>query len=188
MFGPRRFSELRAGLPGISANVLSQRLEGLEAAGVATRRILPPPASAQVYELTAWGYEAEPIIQVISRWAVRSPHHDPTLPMSAASIMLSFRTMISPERAAGLTATIGFRIGRDGFIARIEGGGLTVTRGDPDTADATLAAEPETLAALVYTDLTLADAEAAGALALTGDRKLAQRFTTLFILPPKASL
>src|SRR3954468_21365474 len=55
MFGPKRFSDLRAGLPGISANVLTQRLEGLEASGVVMRRRLPPPAAANVYELTEWG-------------------------------------------------------------------------------------------------------------------------------------
>src|SRR4051794_26728341 len=73
MFGPKRFSDLRADLPGISANVLTQRLEGLAAAGVPLRRKLPPPASAQVYELTAWGYESEPIFQALGRWASRSP-------------------------------------------------------------------------------------------------------------------
>src|SRR5919202_1695418 len=82
MLGPKRFSDLRADLPGISANVLTQRLESLEAAGVLTRRKLPPPASAQVYELTPWGYESEPIFQALGRWATRSPLHDPSLPLS----------------------------------------------------------------------------------------------------------
>src|SRR3954452_6937692 len=63
MLGPKRFSDIRAGLPGISANVLSQRLEGLEAAGVLRRRRLPRPAAVRVYELTDWGYESEPILQ-----------------------------------------------------------------------------------------------------------------------------
>src|SRR3954468_3950028 len=59
MLGPKRFSDLRADLPGISANVLPQRPEGLEAAGALTRRKLPPPAGVHVYELTPWGYESE---------------------------------------------------------------------------------------------------------------------------------
>src|SRR3712207_9556825 len=91
MLGPKRFSDLRSDLPGISANVLTQRLEGLEAAGVLVRRKLPPPASAQVYELTEWGYESEPIFQALGRWAARSPQHDPNLPFSAASFLLSLR-------------------------------------------------------------------------------------------------
>src|SRR5215210_5178215 len=104
MLGPKRFSDLRASLPGISANVLSQRLEALVAAGVLARRKLPPPAAAQVYELTAWGYESEPIFQALGRWAVRSPQHDPTLPLSTVSLFLSFRTMLDAERARGLVA------------------------------------------------------------------------------------
>ena len=63
------------------------------------RRRLPPPASVQVYELTPWGYEAAPIFQALGRWAARSPAHDPTLPFSPVSIMLSLRTMF--ERGSG---------------------------------------------------------------------------------------
>ena len=96
LVGPKRFSDLRASLPGISANVLTQRLEGLEAAGVLVRRRLPPPAPVQVYELTEWGYESEPIFQALGRWGARSPGHDPSLPLSAASLLLSLRTMLDP--------------------------------------------------------------------------------------------
>src|SRR5215203_1101958 len=113
MLGPKRFSDLRADLPGISANVLTQRLEGLEAAGVLVRRKLPRPASVQVYELTRWGYESEPIFQALGRWAARSPKHDPTLPLSAVSLFLSFRTMLDAHQAADLDARIGFRIGAE---------------------------------------------------------------------------
>ena len=76
MFGPRRFGELRAGLPGISANVLTQRLESLEASGVVVRRKLPSPANAQVYELTPWGYETEPIFQT---WGAGGRVRRPTM-------------------------------------------------------------------------------------------------------------
>ena len=67
MLGPKRFSDIRADLPGISANTLTQRLEGLEQRGLVVRQKLPPPASGQVYGLTEWGYQAEPIMQ--ARWA-----------------------------------------------------------------------------------------------------------------------
>src|SRR5918998_6423615 len=106
MLGPKRFSDLRADLPGISANVLTQRLEGLEASGILARRKLPPPASAQVYELTPWGYESEPIFQALGRWAARSPRHDPTLPLSPVSVLLSFRTMLDSLRAQGLAVRV----------------------------------------------------------------------------------
>src|SRR5918994_3548566 len=111
LLGPKRFTDIRESLPGISANVLTQRLEGLEAAGVLVRRKLPPPAAAQVYELTEWGYESEPIFQALGRWAARSPVHDPTLPFSTASFLLSLRTMLDFERAKGLEARVGFRLG-----------------------------------------------------------------------------
>jgi DNA-binding HxlR family transcriptional regulator len=186
MFGARRFSEIKAGLPGISANVLTQRLEGLERAGLVKRERLPPPASAQVYELTQWGYEVEPVIQVMSRWAARSPDHDPSLPLSAASLMLSFRTMFDAKRAAGLNATIGFRFGWDGLVARIAGGTITITRADPADADTVFTTnKPMAVALVVYGGQKLRDAEAVTG---SGDRKLAEKFVTLFPLPQKVSV
>src|SRR5215210_2162519 len=137
MLGPKRFGDLRADLPGISANVLTQRLEGLEAAGVLFRRKLPPPASVQVYELTPWGYECEPIFQALGRWAARSPQHDPSLPLSAVSLFLSFRTMFDPARAAGLDARIGFRFGAETFLVRITEARIEVARGPLDHTDLT---------------------------------------------------
>src|SRR5690349_23072333 len=72
VLGPKRFTDLRAGLPGISPNVLTQRLEELEAAAIVQRRKLPPPASAWVYELTDWGLELESVIMALGRWGARS--------------------------------------------------------------------------------------------------------------------
>lgn len=187
MFGGRRFGELRTSLPGISANVLTQRLEGLEAAGIARRRRLPPPASVQIYELTEWGYQAEIAIQELGRWAARSPTHDTTLPLSAASLMLSFRTMIDRRRAAAVSARIGFRLGLEEFVATIADGGIEIRRGDPAAAEAMFTSDPVTMASIVYGGRPIADAEAAGALRMDGDRALAERVTKLFVLPPKAA-
>jgi DNA-binding HxlR family transcriptional regulator len=186
MFGPRRFSQLRASLNGISANVLTQRLEGLEVAGIVIRRKLPPPADdVQVYELTPWGYESETAIQELGRWAVRSPQHDATLPLSAASIMLSFRTMIDRSRSGEKPMTAGFRLGNESFVARLDTQGIAVRRAETDEADFVIHAKPTALAAVVYGGMPLADAETAGMVKLTGDRKLAEYFTTLFPLPAK---
>ena len=186
MMGPKRFSDLRAGLPGISANVLTQRLEGLEAAGVLVRRKLPPPAGAQVYELTEWGYESEPIFQALGRWAARSPFHDPTLPFSAASFLLSLRTMLDPARAEAMDAQIGFRLGAETYLAHLAAGEITIARGPLDDADLIFTGAPPILAAAIYGGQPLQDLEAAGALQIEGDRVLAERFVTLFPLPPKA--
>src|SRR5438270_12412842 len=95
-YGPRRFSELKADLQGISANVLTQRLTELEARGLVRKIRLPPPASVQVYEATEWGLEAVPMIASLGRWAARSPCHDPALSMSHALLVMSLQTMVAP--------------------------------------------------------------------------------------------
>jgi DNA-binding HxlR family transcriptional regulator len=182
MLGPRRFSELKADLPGISANVLTQRLNDLEQRGLVVKKRLPPPASVQVYEATAWGLEAEPIVQALGRWAARSPRHDPTLPISGVSILLSFRTMFDPVRVAqarDMTATIAFRFGEDRYFVEVGEGKLVAKRGEPEAPDVVVTAEPTTLAAVVYAKQPL---ELVG---VEGDRGLFQRFVDLFELPPK---
>jgi len=185
MLGPKRFGDLRSDLPGISANVLTQRLEGLEAAGLLVRRRLPPPASTQVYELTPWGYEAEPIVQSLGKWAARSPAHDPTLPISATSIMLSFRTMFDAARARDFRARIGFRLGAESFLAKLEDGRFESGRAEIEGADVVFTGTPTGLAAAVYGGQPFEALEEAGILKVEGDREAATRFTTLFPLPPK---
>ena len=130
MFGPRRFSEIKAALPGLSANILTQRLEGLEASGIVQRRKLPPPASVQFYELTDWGYEIKPVFMVLGRWAARSPQHDPTLPISAVSVMQSFETMFDPARAGDAAMRLGFAMDEDRMVVTVAGGQLTTRRGE----------------------------------------------------------
>ena len=185
MLGPKRFGDLRADLPGISANVLTQRLEGLEAAGVLVRKKLPPPASVQVYELTPWGYESEPIFQALGRWAARSPEHDPSLPLSAVSLFLSFRTMFDPGRAQGIDARIGFRIGAETFVVRLAEGRIEVARDSLEQADVVFTGTAPAIAAAVYGGQSLGALEAAGVLSVEGDHALAARFVSLFPLPPK---
>ncbi|MET0271700.1 MAG: winged helix-turn-helix transcriptional regulator [Phenylobacterium sp.] len=186
MMGPRRFGDLRASLPGISANVLTQRLEGLEAAGVLRRRKLPPPASVQVYELTEWGLEAEPILLSLGKWAVRSPRHDPTLPLSPVALMLSFRAKFEPARAARLDVSIGFRFGAEAFSVGVRDGVLITERGEPASPDARVTGSPPAVAGLVYGKVPLAALTGQGALAITGDAAALTRFADLFEMPPKA--
>src|SRR3954468_7316674 len=125
-YGPRRFSELKADLQGISANVLTQRLTELEARGLVRRIRLPPPASVQVYEATSWGLEVVPLIANLGKWAARSPLHNPQLRMSHVSVVMSLQTLISPERAAGLDARIGFRFGDAAYVTTVRDGRLDV--------------------------------------------------------------
>jgi DNA-binding HxlR family transcriptional regulator len=183
MFGGRRFSDLRGGLPGISAKVLTERLDGLEQAGILQRRQLPPPVSAQVYELTAWGYSAETAIKELGRWAATSPRHDPTLPLSPASLMLSFRTMFDGSRAGQAPISGALRIGNENFFVEVAGGLLRAERGEiaaPDFSLSAPAAMP--IAGLVYAK---APPEALPDLAVTGDRAQLARYVDCFHLPAK---
>lgn len=188
MFGPRRFSDLRRALPGISANVLTQRLDGLAMAGIVVREMLPPPAAVQVYGLTPWGYEAEPAIAALGRWAARSPGHDPTLPLSAASAMLSLRTMVASDAARDLALVAGFRFGMEEYRAMVGDGRFDVARGAAADADLLFEGAPEGIAALVYGGVPSADLARTGLLRVTGDPDLLRRFIGLFRLPPKAGV
>lgn len=185
MLGPRRFGDLRSGLPGISANVLTQRLEGLEAVGIVVKRKLPPPASVQVYELTEWGMEAEPLILGLGKWAARSTLHDPNAPLSAVSMMLSFKTMFVPQRAAGANFTVSFKVGDDAYWARIDNGVLTEGRGALDDADLEVSGDPGLIAGVVHGFVDAAAMEHAGQIKVRGDRDVLARFITLFEMPPK---
>ncbi|HST43668.1 MAG TPA: winged helix-turn-helix transcriptional regulator [Luteimonas sp.] len=188
MFGPRRFGDIRTSLPGLSANVLSQRLETLEGHGLVVRSRLPPPAAVQVYGLTAWGYEADALLMVLGRWAARSPDHDPRLPLSESSLMLSLRTMFRAGAAGGVAMTVGFVFGDQSFHVRIAGQALTAARGDVAGADVVFRATPEAMAAFVYGKRPLQALETDGAITLAGDRAAALRFQDLFELPDKASV
>ena len=185
MLGPRRFGEIKANLPGISANVLTQRLEGLERASILTRRKLPSHAAVQVYELTPWGYMTEPIFQEMGRWATRSRRHDPTLFLSPVSAMLSLRTMIDPAKASGERMTLVFRFPTDAFVGELADGDLAIRRGETAAADVTFVTDTTTFAATVYGKRPFAESEAAGRLRLEGDRDAAARFVDLFALPEK---
>ncbi|MFN4042020.1 MAG: winged helix-turn-helix transcriptional regulator [Brevundimonas sp.] len=186
MMGPRRFGDLRGDLCGVSANVLTQRLEGLEASGIVRRRKLPPPASVQVYELTDWGYEIEPIFMVLGGWAARSPRHDPTLPISGVSMMLSFKTMFDARRAGKSEMTLGFVMDDDRFIVKIRRGALKARRGEIENCDVIVHAVPPNVAAAVYGKVPPSVLEAAGEMRLEGDAAVFERFIDFFHLPEKA--
>lgn len=186
ILGPKRFTDLRAGLPGISPNVLTQRLEELEEGNILRRRKLAPPASSWVYELTEWGLELERVIMSLGRWGARSPGLMQGHPLSTDAFILSLRTMFSGEAAAGFRATLELRIGEDVFRARIEKGTLDLTRGSAERPDAVLEATVETLGAVVYAGRKFNDAVKTGELKVEGDKAVAKRFVTLFPLPQQA--
>jgi len=178
-YGPRRFSELKADLTGISANVLTQRLTELERRGLVRKTKLPPPASIQVYEATDWGLEVIPLIASLGRWAARSPWHDPTLQMSHVSVIMSLQTLISPALSEGLHARTGFQFGDTSYVTTLHDGRLDVERTRVDDCDVVFTGAPSEIAAVIHggapSDLVRVE----------GDMKLARRFVKLFPLPPK---
>jgi DNA-binding HxlR family transcriptional regulator len=178
-YGPRRFSELKADLVGISANVLTQRLTELESRGLVRRTKLPPPASVQVYEATEWGLEAVPLIAHLGRWAARSPWHDPTLQMSHVSVIMSLQTLISPALAEGIDARIGFHFGDTSYVATVRDGRLDVERTAAENCDVLFTGAPSDVAAVIHGGAPFE------LIKIEGDLELAKRFVKLFPLPPK---
>lgn len=187
-YGPKRFTDIRSGLPSASPNVLSQRLRELEAHGIVSRRTLAPPAASKVYELTEWGRELEPTLRSLGRWAARSPHFPDSGHFSPSSLAMNLETMFLADRAAGLDVTIGLRLADDAFVLRIAGGELTVERGEAERADALISTDPMTLIGILYYGEDLAAAEEAGAIRIEGDRAAVERLPELFELPQPVEL
>lgn len=183
LLGPKRFTDLRAGLPGISANVLTQRLTELEEADVVRRRKLPPPASAWIYELTEWGLGLEDVVMTLGRWAARSPGLHRPVPMGVDAFVLSTRAMFDPARAAGERLKLELRFGEDRFTAAVQDGAYHVARGAAERPDAVVHADPMAMLGLFYGGQPLDALLAAGALRVEGDRAALERFVTLFPAP-----
>jgi DNA-binding HxlR family transcriptional regulator/putative sterol carrier protein len=186
LLGPKRFTDLRAGLPGASPNVLAQRLRELEQAGVVRRRKLPPPAASRVYELTDWGEELEPVVTQLGRLGARSPLRPRDAGLSVDSLILSFRTMFDPRAADGVRASYELRLGEDQFRVVVDDGRFEVVRGAADGPDAVIETDPATLAALVYEGRDLAEALRSGEVKIEGDESAVESFLGLFPLPEPA--
>jgi DNA-binding HxlR family transcriptional regulator/putative sterol carrier protein len=188
LLGPKRYTDLRKGLPNASPNVLSERLRELERAGILRRHKLPPPAGSRVYELTDWGRELEQIVISLGRWAARSP----TLPndapiVSADSIILALRGLFDSGAAHGLRASYDLRLGEDRFRIEVADDEIQAARGDTHQADATIDTDPGTLDAVLWKGRPLADAQRSGRLTIEGDKRAVERFLRLFPMPEPAA-
>jgi DNA-binding HxlR family transcriptional regulator len=186
MKGPRRYTDLAGGLPGIGTNVLATRLRGLEAAGVVTRRRLPPPAASTVYELTDYGAELEEVLHAMARWGARSlglprtrDELDPDWGLNA------FPALLYPERARDVTALYAVRIGDEVFTVRLDAGCLHVASGADGEPDAELAMDFPTFYELAAGELGADAAIDAGRLRVEGDRDAAVRFFEIFSFAPR---
>ena len=186
LLGPKRFTDLRAGLPGASPNVISQRLRDLEGVGIVRRRKLPPPAASRVYELTPWGEELEPVIVRLGRWGARSPSKPRDAALGVDSLVLSLRTMFDPVAAEGFEASYELGFGEDRFCAVVDDGRFEISRGSADGPDVIVETDSNTLAALIYAGRPLAEALESGDLKIEGDPAAFERFLGLFPLPEPA--
>jgi DNA-binding HxlR family transcriptional regulator len=184
VLGPKRFTDLRRGLPRIPTNILSARLKELEDAGVLRRRVLPRPAAGVVYELTRYGQELEDIVLRLGLWGARSlrePRPDDIV--TTDSLILALRATFLPEAAGELRAGYQLNLGDIVVHARIDQGSLEVGEGPLAGADLIIETGPA-IRALMAGELSPGEAVQSGSVRLTGDAYLLTRFVEAFHIPP----
>jgi DNA-binding HxlR family transcriptional regulator len=150
IFGPKRFTDLRAGLPRVSPDVLTQRLRELEDAGLLRHARLRPPAASQVYELTERGRALEPMLLELGRWGAGAPFPGGDITFGPDAAMLALKTMFDPAAATGRNESYELRFGDVEFHVRVADGSLAIARGQAAEPDATIATDPAALAAMLW--------------------------------------
>ena len=183
LLGPKRFTDLRAGLPNLSPDVLAQRLRELEQARLLHRRKLAPPAGSRVYELTARGLALEPIVLELGRWGSQTPLPEGEAAFGSDSFVLALKVRFDPAAADGLDVTVELRLGEDRFRSRVAGGRFEVARGGSDPSDAVVASEPGTLGEVLWHDRPLAEALRTGDIEIDGSTPAVKRFFGAFPAP-----
>ncbi len=179
--GPKRYSDLRAGLPGLGTNILAARLKELEEGGVIQRSKLPPPANVNVYELTEYGADLEEVIQALGRWGFRSLGPPPAdCPMPEGWLVQGSRTMFDPDRAPELVESYEVRCGDEIATIRIDKGTIESDPGGCDDVDVVIELDPGTLFALASGDMEPKDAMAHGLARVKGDPDALGRFVSVF--------
>ncbi|MFC0531084.1 winged helix-turn-helix transcriptional regulator [Phytohabitans kaempferiae] len=180
LFGPKRFADLHRGLPGMSQNVLTQRLRELEESGVLTRRRGLPPVTGLVYELTGRGRDLEPVLLALGRWgSPLRPGPDSASELSPDALVVALRTTFDPDAAVGLHATVQLQLPGDAFVLTVHDERLDAARGS-GPADAALAGSVRTIQDLVFDKRPLDDALRSGDAHVDGDTALLARFIATF--------
>lgn len=188
MPGPRRFTDLMDGLPGVSTNLLSGRLKSLEARGLVRQRVLPPPAGSTVYELTALGKALEPSLLELGRWGsqfVPQAAEDDTL-LHLGSYALTLKTFFDKQAARGLDETYVLHVGGELLQVQIEDGNIDVQQGQTREADMTLHADMPTYMGLLLGQLDPHEALAHELIEVEGDVEALARFLELCGVPGMA--
>lgn len=186
LLGPKRFTDLRKGLPGVSSNILADRLDGLERSGVVRRRTLPAPAASKVYELTEWGMELKPVVVTLGRWGARSPWRSDEDEISTDGLVLSFRAMFDPDAAGDLETSYGIVLGEQSFTIEVADGRIRISRGMPAKVEASIKTDTATLGALVYEGGDLDEVLRSGEVEIEGERSAVERLLMLFPMPSPA--
>ena len=183
LLGPKRFTDLRAGLPHVGPDVLAQRLRELEQSEIVRRATLPPPAGSRVYELTERGHELEPVVLALGRFGSVAPVPPGDARIGVDAVVIALKTLFDPTAADGLTASYELRLGEQRFALDVADGRLGVQRGGAPAADATIETDPGTLATVLWHGRALDEARRAGDVAIEGDRRAVARLLRLFPLP-----
>ena len=184
MFAPKRFRLLRAGLPGITASVLTGRLAQLGEVGIVAH-----DERLGIYSLTELGLGLLPVLEALCRWALIVPGHDPSRFISPSALMISMGVNLMRERAGGgnggREALAGFDFGEEAFEMRVaEGRVSTLSVARPDTPFV-LKGNGNAMAAAVYGTAPVALLVAKGFIGARGDIEAAQGFVDLFRLEPQ---
>jgi DNA-binding HxlR family transcriptional regulator len=185
LLGPKRFTDLRAGLPHLGPDVLSQRLRELEQAGVVRRDRLPPPAASRVYGLTDWGRQLEPVVLALGRWGSQAPFPPDHAALGVDALVLALKTLFDPGRGRDLAGNrYELVLGPEQrFALRIGEQGLEAARGSAPDAVATITTDPGTLQQVLWHRWPLREARRSSELEIAGDQPAAERFLELFPLP-----
>ncbi len=186
LLGPKRFTDLRSGLPRVGPDVLAQRLKELEGSGVLHKRRLEPPAAARVYELTERGAALENLVLELGRWGSGEGFNDDQGPLGPDSFVLALKTLLDPSPAIGFEAKLGLRIGGVSYEALLGAHGLSFRRGEATHPKATIDGSPDDLARLLWHDGGPGAALDSQQVKVEGDRVLAERFLGLFAQPRPA--
>jgi DNA-binding HxlR family transcriptional regulator len=188
LLGPKRFTDLRVGLPGVSTDVLAQRLRELGSGGLVRRRKLPPPAAARVYELTPRGAELEPVLLALGRWGSRVPLPPACAALSPDGLAVALKTMFGGVGRArdgdlggdGDERRYQLRLGEHAFAVHARAAGLDIDRGELAPPVTTITTDPATLTGLLWHGETLEAALAQGMVEIDGPRSEVVHFLTLF--------
>lgn len=169
--GPRRFTDLIDGLPGISTNLLSERLRGLEQTGIVCRRVLPPPAGSTVYELSALGQALETAVLELGKWGSQflPPSLDGVALPSLGAIALAIKAFFHPERAQGVDETYELHLGNEILQVQIKDGQLRARQGQALRADVIFYTDMLSFVGLFAGQIEPQEAISAGLIRIEGD-------------------